>query len=120
MVDFSKLLVHPSEHTSEADPAPGATADSLLESLEIATGHVQRGQVADEEGLAESVSAMPDHMLVTEPDAPTPCAFITGIAGSGKTYTVRERCAADPTYAALASSTGISAINLNTVTIHSL
>jgi ATP-dependent DNA helicase PIF1 len=95
--------------------------DSLLESLEIATGHVQRRQVADEQGLSESVAAMPDpsHMLPLD-DAPTPCAFITGIAGSGKTWTVRERCAADPTYAALASSTGISAINLNTVTIHSL
>ena len=93
--------------------------DSLLESLEIATGHVQRGQVADEEGLQEAVSSMPDRMQVDE-NAATPCAFITGIAGSGKTYTVRERCAADPTYAALASSTGISAINLNTVTIHSL
>jgi hypothetical protein len=93
--------------------------DSLLESLEISTGHIQRGQVADEAGLAESVSSIPDH-LIADLDAPTPCAFITGIAGSGKTFTVRERCAADPTYAALASSTGISAINLNTVTVHSL
>jgi ATP-dependent DNA helicase PIF1 len=99
--------------------------DSLLESLEITTGHVQRGQTVDENGneneedLQESIASMPDRMLAMD-DAPTPCAFITGIAGSGKTFTVRERCATDPTYAALASSTGISAINLNTVTIHSL
>lgn len=93
--------------------------EALLESLEIATGHVQHGQVIDETAMQEAVSSIPDH-LVADFDAPTPCAFITGIAGSGKTWTVRERCAEDPTYAALSSSTGISAINLNTVTVHSL
>lgn len=58
--------------------------DLLLESLEIATGHVQRGQVADQAGLEEAVSAMPDHLVSIDQKAPTPCAFITGIAGSGK------------------------------------
>lgn len=131
MVDFSKHLsgavkvddAHEQEHEQEQvpfdDPFPASPTDSLLDSLEIATGHVQRGQVADEEGLSESVRAMPDHMLAVD-DAPTPCAFITGRAGTGKTFTVRERCAADPMYAQLSSSTGISAINLSTVTIHSL
>lgn len=104
---------------SDMPESPMSTEDSLLDSLEIATGHVQRGQVADEASLSASVAAMPDHLQVTE-DAPTPCAFITGIAGSGKSFTCRERCAADPNYAILSSSTGISAINLSTVTIHSL
>lgn len=93
----------------------------VLEAVEQATGHVQHGAGSgvDDEALADSVSAIPDHISYSE-DAPTPCAFITGIAGSGKTYTVRERCSVDPTYAALSSSTGISAVNLNTITIHSL
>lgn len=103
-----------------ADLAQDALSDPLLDSLEISTGHLQSRQVADLDALTESVRAMPDHSATMDPDAPTPCAFITGIAGSGKTYSVRERCAADPTYAMLSSSTGISAINLNTVTIHSL
>lgn len=102
----------------------GAASDlSLLDSLEITTGHVQQAQaqaqVADVEGLAAATASLPDHLLITD-DAPTPCAFITGMAGTGKTWIVRERCATDPCYAMLASSTGISAVNLNTVTIHSL
>jgi len=98
-----------------AAPSPD---DLFLDQLEISTGHLQRGQVADEAGLAESISSLHDIPLDT--DAPTPCAFITGIAGSGKTFTVRARCADDPQFAALSSSTGISAVNLGTVTIHSL
>ncbi len=102
-------------------PAPAVVPsldDLFLDQLEISTGHLQRGQVADEAGLAESISSLHDIPLDT--DAPTPCAFITGIAGSGKTFTVRARCADDPQFAALSSSTGISAVNLGTVTIHSL
>jgi ATP-dependent DNA helicase PIF1 len=102
---------------------PGAGAgvadDDLLASLEISTGALQHGQVADEAGLAAGVSAMPDHMRACD-EAPTPCAFVTGIAGSGKTYLVKERNAADWSYAALAASTGIAAINLGTATVHSL
>lgn len=94
---------------------------SLLDSLEISTGHIQREQVSDASVLAESVCAIPDHLAAAvDPDAPTPCAFVTGIAGSGKSYTLRQRCESDPSYAVLCSSTGISAVNLNTVTVNSL
>jgi ATP-dependent DNA helicase PIF1 len=38
--------------------------------------------------------------------------FLTGPAGSGKTWTLRERVAADPNYGVLAATTGIAAVNL--------
>lgn len=48
--------------------------------------------------------------------------FLSGPAGSGKTYEVRRRIAEDPSYGVLASTTGISAINLGdgVTTINSL
>jgi ATP-dependent exoDNAse (exonuclease V) alpha subunit len=45
--------------------------------------------------------------------------FITGEAGTGKTTLLRERCET-PGYGVLASTTGISAVNLGTITINSL
>jgi len=103
---------------ASAAASAAAAADAFLDQLEISTGHLQHSQVADEAGLAESLSSL--HDIPLDSDAPTPCAFVTGIAGSGKTFLCRERCASDPRYAALSSSTGISAVNLNTITIHSL
>lgn len=38
--------------------------------------------------------------------------FITGPAGTGKTFSVREKCKNDPTYGELCATTGIAAINL--------
>lgn len=53
-------------------------------------------------------------------DAPdTPCKFITGIAGSGKTYQVRAEAEADPASVLLTATTGIAAVNLGTVTFWS-
>ena len=53
-------------------------------------------------------------------DTETPCYLVTGCAGTGKSYLVRGRIDEDPTYAVLSASTGISAVNLSTTTIHSL
>ena len=50
----------------------------------------------------------------------TPCSFVCGSAGSGKTFTVRQRIEEDPSYAVVSASTGIAAVNLSTTTIHSL
>jgi ATP-dependent DNA helicase PIF1 len=47
-----------------------------------------------------------------------PCQFLTGSAGTGKTYLVREKIANDPDYGILCSTTGISAINLGAITIN--
>lgn len=38
--------------------------------------------------------------------------FITGSAGTGKTYTLRKRIEEDPNYALLCATTGIAAVNL--------
>lgn len=51
---------------------------------------------------------------------PVRCSFLTGAAGTGKTYMVRERIANDPSDGVLSATTGIAAVNLNTVTINSL
>ena len=113
------------ERSMTASPSDGILTvssspsdDALLESLEISTGHIQRGQTVNDEALAAAEADLP--FLLADPDAPTPCAFITGRAGVGKSTLIRERCAIDPHYAVLSASTGIAAINLNTVTIHSL
>jgi len=52
-------------------------------------------------------------------DLPVPCARLIGAAGTGKTWTLLRRVAEDPTYGLLTSTTGISAVNLNAITIHS-
>jgi ATP-dependent DNA helicase PIF1 len=47
-------------------------------------------------------------------------SFITGPAGSGKTYLLKQRIKDNPGHAVLASTTGISAVNLGTTTVNSL
>lgn len=49
-----------------------------------------------------------------------PVRFITGPAGSGKTYYVRSEIAKNPRFAILAATTGIAAVNLGAITINSL
>lgn len=50
---------------------------------------------------------------------PPRCGFITGSAGTGKTYQVRERIRNDPSEGMLCATTGIAGVNLGTVTINS-
>jgi len=56
----------------------------------------------------------------TSISAPTRCEFLTGAAGSGKSYEILRRIEEDAAYAILSASTGIAAVNLNATTIHSL
>jgi ATP-dependent DNA helicase PIF1 len=49
-----------------------------------------------------------------------PCEFLCGSAGCGKTFEIKRRIEADPTYGILSASTGIAAVNLSAVTINSL
>ncbi len=46
--------------------------------------------------------------------------FITGVAGSGKTFMQLQRIEEDPKYALLCATTGIAAVNLGTATVNSL
>ena len=62
---------------------------------------------------------------VIDTSDPTPpqeveCEFLTGVAGSGKTFEVKRRIEVNPKYATLCATTGISAVNLNATTINSL
>lgn len=57
---------------------------------------------------------------VKEGGGDVPVEFITGQAGTGKTYLIKQRIEEDPDYAVLTSSTGIAAVNLGGTTINSL
>jgi ATP-dependent DNA helicase PIF1 len=66
-----------------------------------------------------------DDMLSTEQVAggverEPPCELICGCAGTGKTYGVVKSVREDPTWGILSSTTGISAVNLGAITVHSL
>jgi ATP-dependent DNA helicase PIF1 len=58
-------------------------------------------------------------ILDLEETLPPRCAFLTGAAGSGKTYQVRELIRNDPGEGLLCATTGIAGVNLGTVTINS-
>jgi ATP-dependent DNA helicase PIF1 len=81
------------EESRSGDPEPGATLEP-------------EGVASEEDGAAESLE--------------TPCRFSSGIAGTGKTYAVRERIKADPRWGILSATTGIAAVNLDAITINSL
>lgn len=57
-------------------------------------------------------------------DEGVPCEYLTGPAGSGKTFEIMRRMREEPGWmdgkAVVASTTGISAVNLGTTTINSL
>src|SRR6266852_2735911 len=53
-------------------------------------------------------------------DETIPFQFITGPAGSGKTFTINLRNINNPSYIELGATTGIAAINLSTKTINSI
>jgi ATP-dependent DNA helicase PIF1 len=49
-----------------------------------------------------------------------PCEYITGRAGTGKTYMTKLADAADSKYGLLSATTGIAAINIGATTVHSI
>jgi ATP-dependent DNA helicase PIF1 len=56
-------------------------------------------------------------------DAPTQepyCEFLTGSAGTGKTFELQRRIRENPGYGIMAATTGIAAVNLQTRTINSI
>jgi len=73
-------------------------------------------------GQAESAAgALADPADLTNDgfEATVPCEDLSGVAGTGKTFLVRERIAADPEWGMLCATTGIAAVNLNTITLNS-
>jgi len=69
--------------------------------------------------LDDQLSEQLDTSAATARSADPPCTFICGQAGTGKTFSVRERIAADPSWGLLCATTGIAAVNLNAITINS-
>lgn len=49
-----------------------------------------------------------------------PTQFLTGAAGTGKTWEIQRRISQDPNYGVLSATTGISAVNLGAITLNSL
>jgi ATP-dependent DNA helicase PIF1 len=49
-----------------------------------------------------------------------PVQFITGSAGTGKTFRQQQLIAADPAYGILCATTGVAAINLGSITLNSI
>lgn len=74
---------------------------------------VQQAEVANELYI-ENPDEIPDD------GKPPIFEFLTGMAGTGKTFEIQRRIREDPRYAVLAASTGIAAVNLGAVTINSL
>jgi len=46
--------------------------------------------------------------------------FLTGAAGTGKTFTVKKQIQRDPMYAIITATTGIAAVNIGGITLNSL
>lgn len=59
------------------------------------------------------------YSLVDE-DEEVPCKFITGAAGTGKTFSLRKEIERDPKAGILCATTGVAAVNLDTVTINGI
>lgn len=70
--------------------------------------------------LDDSAPALPDDsILPVVVDREFPTERLIGCAGSGKSYTLNARMATDSSYGVLTATTGISAINIGAVTLHS-
>lgn len=46
--------------------------------------------------------------------------FLTGAAGTGKTFTIKNQIQRDPMYAIITATTGIAAVNIGGITLNSL
>lgn len=78
--------------------------------------HTEEQAAQKAEQTAEQRVELPELELK---GSPVPVLFLSGASGTGKTYTLREKCREDPRFGLLCSTTGISAINLGVTTIHS-
>jgi len=89
----SRLLDWEAASEPETEEVPEVVADSILPS--------HRGKSLD------------------DLDGKHPVCFLTGQAGTGKTFQLIQKLLADPKYALVCATTGISAVNLNATTINS-
>lgn len=90
----------------------------LIADRDIA-GSPEAVKEADGPGVLAASDAAPTD-LTEEIAGPrdTPCTFVTGRAGTGKTTWAKRQIEADSAWGLLAATTGIAAMNLDTVTIN--
>ena len=75
------------------------------------------GSVSVVDMNSPAISAVDATQIVEE--RPVPCQFICGKAGVGKTFEMLRRTQADHQYGMLTATTGIAAVNLNSITLNS-
>jgi len=71
-----------------------------------------------------SLDSLTDDSLVWEDQnqcpGPVPCEFLTGEAGTGKTFELKQRVQRDKGYGTVSATTGVAAVNLESVTVNTL
>lgn len=78
-------------------------------------GQGEEGSVEVGTGSADDAAVQ----IAPPTDSTVPAEFISGVAGSGKTFECVRRIEADPSWGLLCATTGIAAVNLGTITINS-
>jgi ATP-dependent DNA helicase PIF1 len=73
------------------------------------------------EPTADDEILLDETVMEVAAEVPVPCGRLIGCAGSGKTYTLQQRIAADRAYGLLTATTGIASVNLGAgcTTLHS-
>jgi ATP-dependent DNA helicase PIF1 len=94
-------------------PIPSDTLDTLDELDQIVDTSVPIERPANDLGIDED-----DDVQI--PDDGVLCEFLTGAAGTGKTFEIQRRIRENPKYGVLAATTGIAGVNLGAITINSL
>lgn len=110
MVDFTKHI----KQLDWNDQSQQSGSEGIVESLDTIDSLIAEPLSARDQELANT---MVEETLKDPQDVPV--RFITGEAGTGKTYTVREMAKTTPRMR-LCATTGIAAVNLDTITLNSL
>src|SRR5689334_18586629 len=93
----------------------------------IETSSIYGTAIKDELPIAEAVKKFPIESIQLDEEKDSDdlnildkqFVFVTGAAGTGKTYTINKYNLRHPDYIELCATTGIAAINLNTKTVNS-
>lgn len=123
---FDELEAMEEAAASRQDTAGGSVAAATpAPALEPSLDDIHLGSLPETGGADQNYSydeedGFGSEAISTIEAQETPCSFITGVAGSGKSFSVRQRLLEDPYYAMVAATTGIAAVNLGSITIHSL
>lgn len=107
-----------SNHTVENCPALEADA-KIIEPVEFigeALGNPEETLSPIQPEIVAQIPEEDDALNILD----KPFVFVTGPAGSGKTYTINKYNVKNPDYIELVATTGIAAINLNSKTVNSL